>query len=198
MISHDEAQELHRIIGGLAEQANSHIIMDQGDVIPDLDRALELAAVLVADTMEGGRDSDPSPVSHAPCIQGTIDIDGRLSEFLIPLLNDSVSYSQWGAGNPTLWERTDLVEALADGARDWAEENLCKTCKESMLDDGAGYDGECGDCADRSGCVADCSPDDDELDGPCTECGTDWSTWNGEDHDTFRREQREEREQANG
>jgi len=136
-----------------------------------------------------------SPVSHAPCIQGTIDIAGLKSEFLIPLANDSVGFSQWGAGTPVLWTRVDLLDELSGKAREWADENLCRTCREDMADGGEGYDGQCAECADRSSCVADCSPDDEDLDGPCSECGTDWSKWNGEDHETFRREQREAREQ---
>jgi hypothetical protein len=136
-----------------------------------------------------------SPVSHAPCIQGVIDIAGLKSEFLIPLANDSVGFSQWGAGTPVLWTRVDLLDELSSKAREWADENLCRVCRENMTDDGEGEDGMCGECADRSSCVADCSPDDEELDGPCSECGTDWSKWNGEDHETFRREQREAREQ---
>lgn len=49
-ISHDEAQELHRLIGGLLQQHEDNLIPDKGDAIPDLERALELASLIVADT----------------------------------------------------------------------------------------------------------------------------------------------------
>lgn len=89
-------------------------------------------------------------VSYAPCIQGTIEIGDRKSEFLLPLANDSVKYSQWGADNTVLWPRADLLEVMADAAAEWVSENLCRTCHENLLDDGEGYDGECGDCADKT------------------------------------------------
>lgn len=91
-----------------------------------------------------------SPVSHAPCIQGTIEIGDATSEFLIPLANDSVGFSQWGAPNEVLWSRVALLDELSGPAREWASDNICKTCHERTLDDGEGYDGECGDCADRN------------------------------------------------
>lgn len=112
-----------------------------------------------------------SPVSHDPCIQGVIEIEGRKSEFLIPLVDDSVRYSQWGADNLTLWPRVDLLDGLAGAAREWALDNL------------------------RDDCPADCSPEnEDTRDRPCTECGTDWTKYDGGSYDVFRRTQREERE----
>lgn len=91
-----------------------------------------------------------SPVSHAPCIQGTIEIGQRSSEFLIPLDRDDVGFSQWGADNTVLWARVDLLDEMSKTAKEWAIDNLCRTCHENMLNDGEGYDGECGDCADRN------------------------------------------------
>ena len=189
-------------LGDEAEEVDFHVDMLDGEAppVPLGKEATEQAEELrIMVHPEGGRESDPSPVSHAPCAQGTIDIGGVTSQFLLPLVNDSVRYSQWGASNTVLGDRVDLLDAMAGAAREWALDNLlCHICRENTVDDGEGYDGMCGDCADKSSCVADCSPDDDELDGPCSECGTDWSKWDGEDYDEFRFNQREEREQANG
>lgn len=122
MLSHTEAQELHRLIGGPIETA--HVDYD-GDLevvgvmvsVEDLRRARELVAIIVADTT-------PSPVSYDPCITGKVEIAGQTSEFLLPLVNDSVRYSQWGADNTVLWPRTDLMDALAGAAREWALDNI--------------------------------------------------------------------------
>lgn len=65
-----------------------------------------------------------SPVSYDPCITGTVEIAGIKSEFLLPLVNDSVRYSQWGADNTVLWPRVDLMDALAGAAREWALDNI--------------------------------------------------------------------------
>lgn len=65
-----------------------------------------------------------SPVSHDPCVQGTIEIAGVKSEFLIPLADDSVRYSQWGADNLVLWPRVDLLDAMAGAGREWALDNI--------------------------------------------------------------------------
>jgi len=115
MISHNEAQELHRLIGGALQSAEDN----QWELIgaDDLTRALELAALIVADT-------EPSPVSYAPCITGRVEIGDAVSEFMLPLdPESSTSYSQWGADNTILWPRTDLMEALADAAREWYIDN---------------------------------------------------------------------------
>jgi hypothetical protein len=122
MLSHKEAQELHRLIGAPIETAREGY---DGDLevsavmvpVKDLERARELAALIVADT-------EPSPVSYDPCITGKVEIGGQTSEFLLPLDNDSVRYSQWGADNTVLWPRTDLMDALAGAAREWALDNL--------------------------------------------------------------------------
>jgi hypothetical protein len=45
MLSHDEAQELHLIIGAVIQDLD-----DEGFEEPELERALELAAILVSDT----------------------------------------------------------------------------------------------------------------------------------------------------
>jgi hypothetical protein len=134
MITHDQAKELHELLaGGPIPEA-------------DLERARELAAIVLADTEPHPADN----VSYAPCITGKIEIGDTTTEFMLPLLNDSVTYTQWGAPTYVLGPRVDLLEKMSDGAREWAEENLCRTCKENLLDDGEGYDGECGDCADKT------------------------------------------------
>lgn len=61
----------------------------------------------------------PSPVSYNPCIQGTIDIEGRKSEFLLALGRDDVGFSQWGADNTVLWERVELLDNLSRTAKEW-------------------------------------------------------------------------------
>ena len=65
-----------------------------------------------------------SPANHDPCITGVIEIEGRKSEFLIPLDRDDVGFSQWGADNPTLWERVDLLDEMSKTAKEWALDNL--------------------------------------------------------------------------
>lgn len=65
-----------------------------------------------------------SPVSYDPCIQGTVEIEGRTSEFLILLDRDDVGFSQWGADNTVLWERVSLLDPLSVAAKEWALENL--------------------------------------------------------------------------
>lgn len=64
-----------------------------------------------------------STVSYDPCITGKVEIEGAVSEFMLPLGNDSVGFSQWGADNETLWQRVDLLENLAIKAREWWAEN---------------------------------------------------------------------------
>jgi hypothetical protein len=81
-----------------------------------LAEALIVSARLMADTT-------PSPVSYAPCITGKVEVEGAVSEFMIPLEDDSVRYSQWGAGNMALWPRVDLMEGMADAAREWYADN---------------------------------------------------------------------------
>ena len=105
-----------------------------------------------------------SPVSHDPCVQGVIEIGGRKSEFLLPLGRPDVKYSQWGADNTVLWPRADLLEVMADAAAEWVSENLCRTCGENLLDDGEGYDGECGDCADKTEEGRDTDPEEGDTD----------------------------------
>jgi hypothetical protein len=65
----------------------------------------------------------PSPVSYAPCITGHVEIEGAVSEFMIPLDNDSVGFSQWGAPNEVLWARVELLNNLSGPAREWWSEN---------------------------------------------------------------------------
>lgn len=93
----------------------------------------------------------PEPeVDYAPCIMGKVIIGDTTTEFMLPMLNESVTFSQWGANGYVLGSRVDLMEALAEAAGEWAQDMLCRTCKENLTDDGEGYNGECGDCADRN------------------------------------------------
>lgn len=71
---------------------------------------------------EGGRRSDPK-VSFTPCITGKVEIDGAVSEFMLPLDNDSVGFSQWGAPDEVLWARVALLDSFAEKAREWWAEN---------------------------------------------------------------------------
>lgn len=80
-------------------------------------------------------------------LKGKITIDGVESEFM--LLDDG-GWTQWGVNQFTAGGRVDLLDTLSQAYMEWQGENLCKTCKDHLLDDGEGYDGECGDCADRS------------------------------------------------
>lgn len=85
-----------------------------------------------------------------PCVIGRVMVAGVSSGFMLPMLNDSVQYSQWGASNYDLGPRADLMDGMATAVAEWAQENLCRTCKEALLDDGEGFDGECGNCADAN------------------------------------------------
>ncbi|MFT4471860.1 hypothetical protein ACMX2H_18315 [Arthrobacter sulfonylureivorans] len=49
MLSHEEAQELHQRIGAALQHAEA---VHAHEVAVELDRALELAAIVVSDTME--------------------------------------------------------------------------------------------------------------------------------------------------
>lgn len=51
-ISHGEAQELHRLIGGLLHHCENNLTIDRGEALPDLERALELASLVAADTAD--------------------------------------------------------------------------------------------------------------------------------------------------
>ncbi|UOK18408.1 hypothetical protein SEA_BRUHMOMENT_92 [Arthrobacter phage BruhMoment] len=156
MISYEEAQELHLLFGGPVE-ARLEGYAGELDVsavmvsVKELERARELVGAIVSDLDPDGEGVEPPTpeISYDPCIKGTIEIGGVTSEFMILLANDSVQYSQWGASNTALWPRVDLIQGMHAAATDWADENLCRTCKERLLDDGEGYDGECGDCADK-------------------------------------------------
>lgn len=76
-----------------------------------------------------GDPSEPQPhpadkVSYAPCITGKVEIGNGTSEFMLPLLDNSMGWTQWGAHNSVLGARVDLMEKLADAAREWALENM--------------------------------------------------------------------------
>lgn len=88
-------------------------------------------------------------------IKGKVTIDGRESEFM--LLEDG-GWTQWGVDQPTAGERVDLLDKIAAAYMEWQDENLCSECKDHLLNDGEGYDGKCGNCADR----AEKEDDDDE------------------------------------
>lgn len=68
-------------------------------------------------------DDPPSKISYDPVVTGRIEIGGQTSEFMLPLDNDSVRYTQWGADNTVLWPRTELVKALAEAGREWWLDN---------------------------------------------------------------------------
>ena len=51
-ISHGEAQELHRLIGGVLHHCENNLTIDRGEALPDLERALELASLVAADTAD--------------------------------------------------------------------------------------------------------------------------------------------------
>jgi hypothetical protein len=88
-------------------------------------------------------------------VKGTITLNEVTTEFL---LTDEGSFMQWGGTRDQLGPRVDLLEALGLAYLEWRQENLCTTCEERLLDDGEGYNGECGDCADRN-------PENKEEDG---------------------------------
>lgn len=85
-------------------------------------------------------------------VSGKIELGGVTSEFT--LIHGS--YEQWGASRQDLGRRVELLEALGDAYASWAAENLCSECQDALLDDGEGWNGLCGDCADKA------DPQDDE------------------------------------
>lgn len=108
-------------------------------------------------------------------IQGKLTIDGRTTEFILPVGDYSIKYSQWGADTLVLGSRVDLLEAMADAVAEWAQDNLCSECHDATLDDGEGWDGKCGNCADRDACT-ECSEvlhDADREVGLCPGCQED-------------------------
>lgn len=112
MLKHDEAIELRNCI--------QQVQAETGDWRVALERALELAGMVVADTAP-----DPAAaVDYSPCIEGSITANGRRTEFLIPLDRDDIGYSQWGADTITLGERVDLLEAVSLAGKEWALDNL--------------------------------------------------------------------------
>ena len=74
MISHDEAQELHLLVGGPLEVARQNGAFNPDEVVvktADLERARELAALIVSDT-----DPDNAPKDTSIDIYLTGDADG--------------------------------------------------------------------------------------------------------------------------
>lgn len=108
-------------------------------------------------------------------LKGKITIDGRESEFM---LLDEGSWSQWGADTSTLGGRTDLLDALAEAYQVWRQENLCTECGDHLLDDGEGFDGKCGNCADRA--EKDGEYDDEPEASTCKVCH-ERITWDGKE-----------------
>lgn len=77
---------------------------------------------------------------------------------------------------------------------------LCVECgvRPVSEDDPDGRTQLCDKCISDGTCAAYCSPDDDEMmgdGGVCTECGTDWKKWNGEDWELFRKHNRQDGEE---
>lgn len=64
MISHSEAQELHQRLGGLIQTFEDAGMVDKGDALPDLERARELAAVIVSDTEPEEPDTNEYPTAY--------------------------------------------------------------------------------------------------------------------------------------
>jgi hypothetical protein len=58
MLSHEEAQELHRLVGGPIQLAASYGESKVSVDVGDLERARELAAILVSDTMPGSGETE--------------------------------------------------------------------------------------------------------------------------------------------
>ncbi|MFT4471861.1 hypothetical protein ACMX2H_18320 [Arthrobacter sulfonylureivorans] len=79
-------------------------------------------------------------------ITGTISIDNRATAFT---LDHEGAYQQFGGDRSAYGERVDLLSAMGEAVEEWASDNLCRECHDHTLDDGEGYDGRCGDCADR-------------------------------------------------
>ena len=105
------------------------------------------AAVKAAEGIEA---VDPHPadnVSYAPCVRGTVEIGDTTTAFM---LTKDAGWSQWGATNEVLGSRVDLLDNLGSAWTEWTDENLCSECGDRLLDDGEGYDGKCGNCADKS------------------------------------------------
>lgn len=133
-----------------ADYSNEQMAEDLRDMVFAVMRE-ETELDLVVQTISPAPAPHPADnVSYAPCIKGTIEIGEDTSEFLIPLINDSMKYQQWGADNSVLGDRVELLEAVADAAQEYAQDNICRTCEAAFLDDGEGYDGECGNCADKT------------------------------------------------
>lgn len=65
----------------------------------------------------------PDPVTYAPCLTGRVEAAGTVSEFMIPLEDDSVGFSQWGAPTEVLWSRVELLDNLSGQAREWWADN---------------------------------------------------------------------------
>lgn len=80
-------------------------------------------------------------------ITGKVLIDGRETEFSI---SADGGYRQWGGSSPAAFgERVELMDRLGAAVREWASDDLCIECMDRLLDNGEGYDGRCGVCADR-------------------------------------------------
>lgn len=80
-------------------------------------------------------------------VSGKIELGGTATDFL---LTTDGGYVQGGAGLEALGDRVELLEVLGNAYRDWCEENLCRECEDALLNNGEGYDGKCGNCADRA------------------------------------------------
>lgn len=109
-------------LGDEAEEVDFHQDMLDGEAppVPLGKDATEEAEALrqMVHGKDGGRSPDPQ-VSFTPCITGKVEVDGAVSEFMLPLDNDSVGFSQWGAPNEVLWSRVSLLDGLSGEAREW-------------------------------------------------------------------------------
>lgn len=129
-------------------------------------------------------------------ITGKIVMDGVESEFRMGADADSL-YTQWGAPIPELGRRVVLLHRIAEVFRLFASESLCVECvaRTASENDPFGQERLCDQCINEGSCPACCSPDDEEFMteppyGVCSECGTDWKQWNGQDWELFRKNNR--------
>lgn len=109
-------------------------------------------------------------MTHVTEVKGVITTsDGVTREFSLTGDGTDVVWNQWGASTEALGNSVGLLAGIAEAARehfvpkctrcgdpadspdatlcDFCEEESCTHCGES-LDDGQGFDGYCGTCAD--------------------------------------------------
>lgn len=93
-----------------------------GSTMEHLRQAMQAYASTMAYT-RGALVEIDDPPTEGPEITGQVNTGGQVSKFRIPLDDDSVQYTQWGASNTVLWPRVDLMGALAEAGREWWADN---------------------------------------------------------------------------